>query len=317
MVDEHYKDHYIKLTDWVSKKLSEKIIDINEVVATRYSYVLQIKTASNIYYLKHAPGALYVEKDILDFFTQNKFPHVPYLLFYDDDLTCFLMRACGDIALREHYKDKFDASLFQGALENYINIQKSSAIYKDELLDTGVPCWSFPDLYAEMLNDEKYMQWLDLGQDRLAQLKNRQTILKDLCAELDSYNLPEVLNHADFQDNNTVIYEGDHTLAIIDWGEVYWGNPLISAYSALIRLTYFDTVEKNSDEYHRLLYLVFESWDIPENKHAELDQLLYIFNNIYYVLIFYNLSKMIDYNFPDWRERLQTPLNNFLDRTNQ
>ena len=229
------------------------------------------------------------------------------------------MEACGDIALRQHYKGKFDASLFQGALENYINIQKCSVLHKDKFLDIGVPCWSLdylPDFYAEMLDDEKYMQWLDLGEDKLAQLKDRQTILKDLCAELDSYNLPQVLNHADFQDNNTVIDKRNNTLSIIDWGEVYWGNPLISTYSALIRLTYFDTVDKNSDEYHRLLRLVFESWDIPANKHAELDQLLYTFNNIYYVLVFYNLSKMIDYNFPNWRERLQTPLNNFLDRTN-
>ena len=315
MIDEFYKELHDKLSQWVSQTLSENIIAIKEIAATRYSYVLQIQTDSNLYYLKHAPDALYFEKEILAFFTHHKFSYTPHFVHYNDDLNCFLIHSCGDETLRSTYKQKFGLGSFAVALENYIDIQKSSINHQAELLTMGTPHWSlenFPALYNAMLHDAQYMQWLGLNEEQLALLRKNHAVILKLCDNLKQYNLPDVLNNCDFQDNNVVINHNTKALTLIDWGEVYIGNPLMSLKAGVMHLTYVKTIGKNDENYTQLVGHVFEQWSISKKHHKELDSVLDTLDDIYYVLTFYNLSKMIGYNFPNWREKLLFPLNKFM-----
>jgi hypothetical protein len=103
-----------------------------------------------------------------------------------------------------------------------------------ELLDLGVPdrrLSRLPALYDDLIADIPALlvgQTNGISEKDLDRLRKYTLALRDLCAQLSEYSIPDTIQHDDFHTGNV----GDN-FQIFDWGESFIAHPF---YSLLIAL---------------------------------------------------------------------------------
>lgn len=146
----------------------------------------------------------------------------------DETLGCFLMPDAGE-TLRSVMQKNFYTGCWERAVHMCATLQVATLPYVDKFLKDGVNDWrldKMPALYGALL--QQHDVWLadGLSENELRLLKDKTTSITSWCKELALYDIPETLEHGDFQDNN-ILLKGDK-LTISDWGDAIITHPFFS-----------------------------------------------------------------------------------------
>lgn len=232
--------------DWALQYLNlEKStigFDHKKITDTSYSCVYKIQSPKKSYYLKQTPSALFAEPQILNFLTQCGCKNIPLVVATNNDLSCFLMTASGDISVRKYLNGNVDLGLLKQGIANYTAIQRSMEKHTIDLLSLGVPDWrldKFPALYCQLIQQEQLLLDDGLAKNEIVQLQQLHSVCLELCNELAQYKIPETIGHGDFHENNMLLDQKTSTINIIDWGETVITHPFFSLQGCLWQISYF------------------------------------------------------------------------------
>lgn len=307
------------LLDWARPLIKEDIINVEDIAATDYSYVLKINTAQTSYYLKKTPPKLYVEANVINILNKEcGFKHVPEILAQDDDLHCFFMPACGDLTLRTLFGETLQHNLLDQGIETYTNLQRASADHIQKFLNCGIPDWrveNLPDVYSTLMHDEKRITAWGLTDPEQERLQRSQKLFIKLCDNLDSLNLPAVLNHSDFHPNAMLLDQSSGDINIIDIGEVTIGNPLLPLASCLTN--YLDhrwKIRADANAYESIKSATLNHWHLSGDKVMDLVEILGPLN---YTLAYRELMELSDYESPKWKTWIKLAFFDYLDQLEQ
>lgn len=240
---------------WAERYLASQkmvIVDSHSIVETSYSIVYIIKTMDSVVYLKVIPASLFYEAKVLKFLHEQRCCHIPKLIAENNDLNCFLTQPCGDESLRHLFDSAVDLKMLSKGISNYTAIQRSQEKNVQSLLKMGAPDWrleKFPSLYQKLIQQQALLIGDGLTAKEIEQLHYHCSTCEKLCADLASYDIPETINHCDFQYNNMLLDKQTGEINIIDWGETVITHPFFSLNGCLWNLTYFDALTLNDPEY--------------------------------------------------------------------
>ncbi len=314
MVQEKLKDAppHRQLVSWAASCLEDDIKSAEEIVSTAYSLVLKLKTANGVYYLKRVPQALFIEATTLDLLARAcNVDAAPRLIAQNPALRSFITNSCGDETLRTFFKGGLDRELLRTGVACYMHIQSATAPHVQQFLDAGAPDWrldKLPQLYDAMLDDTDFVRFLELAVADILGLRRRGDALARLCRELAAYKIPDTVNHCDFQDNNILIDHASAHMTIIDWGEIYVGNPLLSRHHCLMSASYVYKLDKANDDFR---FLEKHFLDVPEKDFVHIRAILDQLYPLHYTLVWQQLVNATGSGFPRKRELVRKTLLSF------
>lgn len=306
------KDTLIK---WAKTALTDTIIEVEDVAATAFSYVLKINTSKGNFYLKKTPPKLYIEANVIDILNADcGLENVPTIIAKNDDLHCFLMPSCGDFTLRTLFQDRIEKDLLYKGTQSYVDLQKGSSAHIRKFIDIGVSDWRIemlPNIYAELINDEERLAEWGINTKEQQRSKSSQELFLKLCAELKGFNLPDVLNHSDFHPNAMLLDKEANEIKIIDLGEVTIGNPLLPLASCITNyLEHRWNIRADADEYDAIKASILEQWNLRGDDVMDLVEIIGPLN---YTLTFRKLMELCGHNFPKWHKWIKLAFFEYLD----
>lgn len=140
----------------------------------------------------------------------------------DEDRAWMLMRD-GGTRLRDTADNKHFAT-WAALVQEYADLQRTVAPHVDELLGVGVRDFRLerlPDLYAGLVEDEIVTSEVDaVERGRLVAWHDE---LRELCAELASFEIPPTIEHNDLHASN-VFLDADKVF-FVDWGDSSVSHP--------------------------------------------------------------------------------------------
>ena len=148
------------------------------------------------------------------------------------------------------------------AIRQYAALQIALAPHMEELLASGCPdqrLQHLPRLYEEALAATSLLHIDEAGglpRAEYEQLLAFVPQLREMCAELASYNIPESLEHDDLHTGN-VLTNGDRYV-FYDWGDACLAHPFISMFIALRDAQY--TLEYDEAALERMRVAYLECW---------------------------------------------------------
>ncbi|WED44600.1 phosphotransferase [Legionella cardiaca] len=222
------------------------ISSYNNITATSYSTVYKIITSKNTFYLKKTPPELSTEAQTLIYLHEQGCNNIPTLIAENKQLCCFLMRSCGDVTLRHLFKEKVDSVLLNRGVLNYTKIQRTVENKISQLIGLNLPDWrlgKIPLLYRELIDQKELLISDGLSKEEITELENAYEFGTTLCESLSNYQIPETMNHCDFQENNMVLDQETGHISIIDWGETVITHPFLSLSGCLWNMTYFHEIK--------------------------------------------------------------------------
>ncbi|KTD10617.1 Phosphotransferase enzyme family protein [Legionella gratiana] len=252
------------------------IISHQKITETSYSVVYKITTSKNTFYLKKTPLELSTESQILTYLYEQDCSHIPTPIAENKQLCCFLMTSCGDVTLRQLFKEKVDAALLNTGVLNYTKIQRTVENKIPQLIGLKIPDWrigKIPLLYHELIDQEELLLSDGLSQEEITELENADEFGTTLCESLAKYQIPETMNHCDFQENNMVLNQKTGNISIIDWGETVIAHPFLSLSGCLWNITYFHGIKPGDKIYEVLQRKWISPWLDLHQEHDLLDAL--------------------------------------------
>lgn len=261
-MDEHnralnWSEEYLK----IQRKLD--IIKTQQVAETSYSTVYKIETNQGSFYVKKTPKDLFLEPYIIDVLNKQGDFKMPELMATNDELSCFLMKSCGDETLRRLFNGKANLMLLKQGLRNFTSIQRSLERSIPQMLSLGIPDWRidvFVSLYRSLIEQEQLLLDDGMAEQEIKQLHQQENVCADLCSQLLKFEMPATINHCDFHENNMVVDNKTGELSIIDWGETVVAHPFFSLCGLLWNITYFQDIKAGDNRYHELQLFCIDSW---------------------------------------------------------
>jgi hypothetical protein len=315
--DLHFTEFHDQLVAWAAIALSKDIINVEEVAATRYSYVLKLNTPDGNFYLKKTSESFFIEPKVIQMLRgQCGLNGVPGIVAVHQGLLCFITKPCGEQSLRTLFGENLDDDLMIKAAQQYINIQQAASRHAQSFLDAGVPDWrlnKLPSLYDAMINNTENLQRWQISEAHVARLKKLQPLFANLCETLAKYHIAETINHSDFQEDNVLLDQTSGCLTIIDWGEVSIGHPFLSLASCLGRVSGRYKISKNSERYRKLQAGFFAGWNLPPGELETIIKAANILSQIYFALTFQELMTSADHYFSGWGDKIRFSLTAFLE----
>lgn len=280
------------------------------VVETPYSMVLRLQSGDNVFYLKQTPKPLFVEAFVMQSLADTH--AVPRVIATDESLSCFLMHQSGEESLRTRFAGVADWDAMCESIRLYKSVQQKANPYISDYIEKGIPDWRFsklPDLYQAMVVDTEYLKRCSLNDTEIAELQEKIQPFSQACAALGQMDLPDMLNHSDFQENNVLVDDAGK-LAIIDWGEVAIGNPLLSLMLFLVKAGSRYKVGPGDVAYQKMEDCIFEGFNIEDRVHVV--QQIKVVLPIYYILTLRNIEQATGETMPVWNERASGSFKMFL-----
>lgn len=305
---------YQSLLNWSQSQISKNIISCDVVADTPYSYVLDLSTQTERYFVKQVIPKFYIEKEIL-IFLNIKSCKVPHLISYNDDLCCLLLKSCGEHTLRKFFDGKFNVNIYLKSIDEYVLIQKFTRNYNQDFLDMGLQDWrlyNLPKLYINLTKDHDFLEKIGFSKDSIASLITRYDLFCSLCHQLAVYNLPDVIGHNDLQDNNIIYNMQAKNSYIIDWSEATITHPLLSIKFAIMNGVYQGYYQPRSQLYTQIITECFSYWGLTVSQSIAIDRILDDIYSIYYVLVNRELIKAAGSDFSYKHKYLNDALYNFL-----
>lgn len=268
------------IMSWVSQSLSShgyilKNSQPESVLDTPWSSIVRFVTSQGYVYLKKTPPLLALEAPIIDILRTRFKASVPYVIAYNPDLNCFLMKDAGR-SLREVLKQRFDPALFCNAIEQFTLLQLATTDDIDIFLKLGVPDWrldKFPDLYLQLLAQKEILIADGLSETELLELNKLTSIVSSLCKKLSSYSIPQTLVQPDFNDNNNLIDEESQTITLIDLGEITISHPFFSLLNGLKQIRKHHALSEQDGAYLQIKEVCFKHFTPFESQERLLEAL--------------------------------------------
>jgi len=196
-----------------------------EVVHDRpWSRVLRVPTADEDLYLKQCAPVQAFEPALTVALAARWPDRVPKVVAADLERAWLLLRDGGT-----RVRESGDVASYVRALELYGELQREEVSHVDELLALGVPDLRLPVVaaaYEPFFEDDN-----GLEREEAARLRALAPRFGELCAELESFGLPDSIQHDDLHEANVFVRDG--RVAIFDWGDSSVAHPLWSLVKPL------------------------------------------------------------------------------------
>jgi hypothetical protein len=207
---------------WVENRLAELGVARTGEIAQPHVYpwstVLTVPTEQGNLWFKANAEPLRHEAALVEQIATRRPDAVPPLLAADTATGWMLMADAGEslrtVVAREQSLDRW-----YDVLPLYAGVQLDLAGDVDDLLGLGVPDMrlaTLPKAYERLLDE--------IGAER--RFRDAARMVADLCAELASYGLPELLQHDDLHDGQVFVRDGRHLL--MDWGDACISHPFFT-----------------------------------------------------------------------------------------
>ena len=256
-----------KALQWAKQYLTshEKSTILNHhiVVETSYSIVYKIETSRSTVYLKQVPNALFLDPQTLRFLHQHGCKNIPEIIAENADLNCFMTASCGNISLRHLFNGKVNFEQLKQGIINYTDIQRRLENSIQPLLTLSTPDWrldKFSALYKQLIQQNQLLLDDGLTNKEIDCLHELYPTCVHLCETISQYNIPETINHCDFQENNMLLDKKSGAINIIDWGETAVTHPFFSLNGCLWNITYFHKIKETDDTYRQLQSQCVAPW---------------------------------------------------------
>jgi hypothetical protein len=208
--------------DWVDSRLAElglmRTGEIEQPHIYPWSTVLRVPIEQGNVWFKANAERLRHEAALVRRIAARRPDAVPPLLAADTASGWMLMADAGEslrtVVARERSLDRW-----YEVLPLYARVQLDLADEVDDLLALGVPDMrlaALPKAYERLLDE--------IGAER--RFRDAASRVVDLCAELASYGLPELLQHDDLHDGQVFVRDGRHLL--MDWGDACISHPFFT-----------------------------------------------------------------------------------------
>ncbi|HZR42502.1 MAG TPA: aminoglycoside phosphotransferase family protein [Ktedonobacteraceae bacterium] len=160
-----------------------------------------------------------------------------------------LMKDFGKV-LDEHE----DSSIWQEAIRQYSHMQIASIPHIDMLWEAGCLDRRLERLTThidELINDTDRLANSGLNQDEIEQLHQYAPLLKSLCNQLASYDVPATLVHGDLHGHNIAFQDGKYIF--FDWTDACIAHPFFDL------ITMPETIEVQGETFN-LSDIYLEQW---------------------------------------------------------
>lgn len=250
--------------NWAMQQLAEHGYEnLESPVAIRkmpWSTISHFKTSKEFVYLKKMAKPFVIEPKILQFLFKNVSTSVTEIIAENEKLSCFLMKNAGQ-PLRKIQQSNFQTQVFCEALKIYADIQIACIPQVHLLVEIGINDWrleKIPKLYKEFIAFEHRLKMDGLNHNEIKSLQKLSPKIETLCKQLFSYNIPETLEHGDFQDNNILIQ--DKRITISDWGDACISHPFFSLVSALNSIKRNHNLQNTDEIYQQAKNAYLNNW---------------------------------------------------------
>jgi hypothetical protein len=208
--------------EWIDSRLSElggnRTGPIEQPHVYPWSTVLRVPTPAGSVWFKANEDALRHEVAVVERIAARRPDVTPTLLAADPARGWMLMSDAGEplrtVVAREHSLDRW-----YDVLPLYAGVQRDLAGDVGHLLAAGVPdrrLASLPEAYGQLMDE--------IGAEQ--RFRDGGLMVTDLCAELASYGLPELLQHDDLHDGQVFVRDGRYLL--LDWGDACVSHPFFT-----------------------------------------------------------------------------------------
>jgi hypothetical protein len=196
---------------------------IEQVHLQPWATVMRVPTESGDVYFKANAPELAHEAAVVTLVAARRPDCVPALLAADVERGWMLMADAGT-RLREIVQRERDMSCWLEILPLYAGVQLDLVRDADELVALGAP-----DLRLALL-PSRYEQMLDelgeLPSEERGRLEEKVVWVREKCAELAEYGIPETIQHDDFHDGQVYVRDGRYLL--LDWGDACVSHPFFT-----------------------------------------------------------------------------------------
>jgi hypothetical protein len=232
-----------------------------------WSTVLRVPTADGDLWFKATTPEVHGFEPALTALLSEAFPdRTTELRAIDSERGWMLMRDAGT-RLRELMTSAGDLHHWEAILPRYAEIQIALAPRIDELLALGVPDERLGGLAdkVEALLENKSALLLDepdgLTSEGREQLRSRLPELRALVGELETFGIPETIQHDDFHDGQVFVRDGRYLL--LDWGDSCVSHPFHTLTVTLRAIGWRHALEPGSETLLRLRDAYLEPYGAP------------------------------------------------------
>ena len=215
-----------------------------------WSTVLRVPTADGDLWFKATTLEVHGFEPRLTAILADAFPdRITELVEIDAERGWMLMRDAGT-RLRE-LLEPGDVQPWEEILPRYAEIQIGLAPRADELLGLGVPdqrVAGIPGKVEALLNDDRALmlgESDELGEARRDELRRRLPELRGLVEELETFGIPETIQHDDLHDGQVFVKDGRHVIS--DWGDSCISHPFHTLTVTLRAIAWRHELEPGSD----------------------------------------------------------------------
>jgi len=171
----------------------------------------------------------------------------------------WMLQADGGRRLREVLEEQPDFGRWEALLPLYAELQIAAAPDRDRLLAAGTPdrrLAVLPDQFEQLLADKEAVE--ALTDEELSRLRRLAPRIEAECRELESYGLPETIQHDDLHDGQIFVSEGRYVF--FDWGDACVSHPFYTLVVTLAVLAQRLGVEHGAPELERFRDAYLEPW---------------------------------------------------------
>ncbi len=224
---------------WIDRRLGElalrRLGPVEQLHVRMTSTILRVPAESTLYF-KAASRSFGYEARVTRALAARWPRHMPSVLAAEDEQGWLLLADLGP-TLRDLTRADGDMSRWADMLRQYTAFQIEAAGHLDELRVLGVPdrrLAELPRLFAQVMADAEFLlvgQPGGLSAEDYAQMRTLVPEVRELCAALAAYGLPETLHHDDFHAGNVALNGPD--CVFFDWAECALAHPFYSLFMAL------------------------------------------------------------------------------------
>jgi hypothetical protein len=212
---------------WIEQQLSlggaERTGEIAQVHVRPWSTVMRVPTtAGDVFFKANAPS-LKFEAALVTLLAARRPDCVPPLLGADLERGWMLMGDAGT-RLRELVAEERSLACWLDVLPLYAGLQIDLAGQIDEMLAAGVPdlrLAHLPEAAEAMLDDLGA-----LGANEAQRTAEAMPGVREDCARLAWFGLPETIEHDDLHDGQVFVKDGRYLL--LDWGDACVSHPFFT-----------------------------------------------------------------------------------------
>jgi hypothetical protein len=211
---------------WIAGQLAalglEPLGQSDQLHVRPWATVIRIPTSGGDVFFKANAPALRYEAPLLELLVARQPGCMPELLALEPEQGWLLMADAG-VTLRELIAVEGDLGRWLDVLPLYAEAQLGLMGDVEQLIGVGVPdlrLGSLPALAERLIDD------VDLPAGARRRLAGLLPGVESMCEELESYGVPDSIQHDDLHDAQVFVRDG--TYRLLDWGDACVSHPFFT-----------------------------------------------------------------------------------------